>query len=245
MTEVLFITASPKKEGSASSFYLRFLKVFSGNSHSKTLPLRGKVDYDAVLQELDSHDTLVISAPLYFDSIPSHLLAFLNVAEQYILSHQLSLRLYVLSNSGYPEGKQSQTHFEQYRCFCERANITWGGGLSIGGGIMLRAMCYTIAAQLAIFLIKRMRTKTDKSVTMKDFVMDCGINVLITFGMFAGLFRLATAIRLGKQVSNIYTGPLLASFLYIPAASIFMMLSALLHFTMPWKLKKKIHIHRD
>jgi hypothetical protein len=51
--------------------------------------------------------------------------------------------LYVISNSGFVEGRHNKIHLKQYRCWCECSDVVYGGGLGIGGGVMFHLVFYT------------------------------------------------------------------------------------------------------
>ena len=71
---VLILNASPKKKGSASKFFSSVLMCFLPGCERRTCALRGPMDYEKCLEELTWADAVVISAPLYVDSTPGHVM---------------------------------------------------------------------------------------------------------------------------------------------------------------------------
>jgi hypothetical protein len=142
---------------------------------------------------------------------------------------------YVISNSGFIEGHQNQTHLQQYQCWCERAGIVWGGGLGIGGGVMLYVIFYTIfllsIAQLIIGIgINLVSGKPAvNSAPLVSFVRDVGIWLFLCSGMLFCELRMALAIKKKRRMKNLYTRVMIPSFLFLVFADIYMAAIALLH----------------
>lgn len=135
--KVLILNASPKRRGGASKFFSMLLRPFLWGCKVKTLPLRRPGDYDAALAVLLWAEAVVISAPLYVDGAPSHVLPLLEWAETVCREKKLDFKLYVLSNNGFVEGRQNEPHLRIYEGWCQRSGAVWGGGLGIGGEVML------------------------------------------------------------------------------------------------------------
>jgi multimeric flavodoxin WrbA len=141
---ILLINGSPKKKGGASAFFSKVLgfMLFPQRVMSKTIGVSR--NYENIFTYLKSMDTVILSVPLYVDGIPSHMIHFLQQMEWYCVHNKCKFMLYVISNSGFVEGRQNHAHLEQYKCWSERAGITWGGGLGIGGGVMLHVIFYVM-----------------------------------------------------------------------------------------------------
>ncbi|MCD8316314.1 MAG: hypothetical protein LUB61_02770, partial [Eggerthellaceae bacterium] len=150
--KTVFINGSPKKSSSASSYFLWVLRPFV-HGEKVTVKLRNKKDFKYVLAELSDADNAVFCMPLYVDSVPSHVLEFLKVLEQYCLENELSLNVWSLSNNGYIEGCQSEPLVRVMENFCARAHLVWRGGLGIGGGVMLNVTRTLILADIGVFLL--------------------------------------------------------------------------------------------
>ena len=106
--KLLILNASPKKRGGASQFFSGILRLFLPGLVKKTVPLRSRKDFDHALSQLGSADAVCISFPLYVDGLPSHLVEFLSLAEEYCKARSLRFRLYAIANNGFIEGQQNR-----------------------------------------------------------------------------------------------------------------------------------------
>lgn len=86
---------------------------------------------------LHSYDTILLTFPLYFDALPSHLLSFLMHWEIERQKHFAKVNLYVLVNCGFFEGRQNIHAIKIVENWCRRANVQFMGGIGIGAGPML------------------------------------------------------------------------------------------------------------
>lgn len=242
---VLIINASPKRKGGASRFFSRLLKLMLWGCKVTVCDVRGHGDYEKALSLLADADAVVISSPLYVDGIPAHMLPFLMEAERVCIEKQCDFKLYVLSNSGFVEGKQNASHLKMYEAWCDHASIEWGGGLGIGGGVMLHVLYifYPISVIAQFGQITIDYVQTGSVITGLELLSQC-TGLFITPIFFIGPFVceaiMAYGIRRKKQIKKMYTRPLLPSFLFLVGADIFMLLSAVLHGTLPHKLFRRI-----
>ena len=146
---VLLLNVSPKSRGSASAFYTSLLRLFLTGCEVQVCQLRRAGDHENVFARdyettfalLPWADAVVISAPLYVDAAPAHVAAFLEQAQQRCKETPCRFTLYAISNCGFPEGHQNELHLRIYEAWCRCAGVSWGGGLGIGGGVILRWMC--------------------------------------------------------------------------------------------------------
>ena len=104
--KTVFINGSPKKHFSASDYFLKLQNVFV-KGQSVFLKVRNKSNHRQVLEQLADADAVVFSMPLYVDGPPSHILAFLQTMDSFCKEQNLSLKIYVISNNGFIEGKQN------------------------------------------------------------------------------------------------------------------------------------------
>ncbi|WP_461254957.1 hypothetical protein [Treponema sp. R80B11-R83G3] len=245
---IMIINGSPKRKGGASAFFgnvLRYM-LFPNNVITKSIGISR--DYEEILDNLQNIDAVVISVPLYIDSIPSHFIHFLKQMEQYCKNNKCQFMLYVISNSGFVGGHQNQAHLEQYKCWCERADIKWGGGLGIGGGVMLNVLYKIIllwtGIQIAVGMI--INIFSGNSVinnafnTLFSSLLNSTIIILFFYcGVLFFEFMLSWAIENKMSIKNKYTRVTLPSFLFIVVADIFMTLKALFHGKLIFSLFKK------
>jgi hypothetical protein len=242
---VMIINGSPKKKGGASAFFAKVLR-FMLLPHKTVIKSIGvSRDYEDILAHLKTVDTVVISVPLYVDGIPSHFILFLKQMEQYCVNNKCRFMLYVISNSGFVGGRQNQAHLEQYKCWCERANITWGGGLGIGGAVMLHVIFYVILLlgilqfAIGVFLNMVSGKPVIDNVLLTGFSRSMIMWLFFSGGMLLYEFTLSWAIKNKKSISNKYTRVMLPSLIFIIAADIFMALNALFHGKLVFSLFRK------
>jgi hypothetical protein len=86
-------------------------------------------------------DAVVLAFPLYVDSLPSHMIRFLeDVEAARVDSSPAAARpayFYFIVNNGFFEPRQCRLAVAMAREFCAGAGFSWGGSLSVGGGPML------------------------------------------------------------------------------------------------------------
>lgn len=242
---VLILNASPKRKGGASRFFSKLIKLMLLGCNVTTCDVRGRSDYEKALSLLADVDAVIISSPLYVDGIPAHLLPFLMEAEYICTQKHYRFKLYVLSNNGFIEGKQNALHMKMYEAWCNRASIEWGGGLGIGGGVMLYVLyiLFPISVIIRCIQIVYIIIQTG-SITGSEIWSYCSGLLVTPFFFIWPLVCtaiIANAIRCKKNIQNIYTRPLIPSFLFLVAADIFMLLSAILKGTLPHQLFRRIN----
>jgi hypothetical protein len=243
---ILIINGSPKKKGGASAFFAKVLRFMLFPHKVTTISLGISKDYREIFDNLQNTDVVVITVPLYVDSIPAHFIHFLKETEQFCKNNTCRFMLYVISNSGFVGGHHNQTHLEQYQCWCERTGIKWGGGLGIGGGVMLHVL-YKITLiwsglQFTIGVITNIVNGNPflNNALLLDFTNSMIIMLFFYSGMLFFEFILALAIRNKKSIKNKYTRVMLPSFIFIIVANIFMALTGLLHGRSVYSLFKKV-----
>ena len=242
---VMIINGSPKKKGGASAFFAKVLSFFLFPHKVTTISIGISRDYREIFDNLQDADTVVISVPLYVDSIPAHFIHLLKQMEQYCKSNKCKFMLYVISNAGFVGGNHNQAHLEQYKCWCERAGITWGGGLGIGGGVMLHVF-YKITLvwsgiQFAIGVITNIVYGNPfiNNALLTGFAQSVVITLFLYSGMLISEFILAWAIKNKRSIKNKYARIMLPSFIFIVVANIFMALTGLFHGKLIFSLFKK------
>lgn len=240
--KVLILNASPKRRGGASKFFSTLLRPFLLGCQIQTLPLHGQGDYAAAVGALSWAESVVISAPLYVDGAPSHVLQFLEQAETVCQAKKLDFKLYALSNNGFVEGRQNEPHLRIYEGWCQRSGAVWGGGLGIGGGVMLNWLCmlFPLFALLhTVEVVMMAQSGTLTALAALDCYSGSLMDLFFCAGLFWGLGLMGRRIRKGICGLNRYTRVLVPSFIFLIGADIFMLLSALFHGTLPHKLFRK------
>jgi len=232
---IMIINGSPKKKGGASAFFAKVLSFFLFPHKITTKSIGISKDYKDIFDNLQSADAVVISVPLYVDSIPAHFIHLLKQMEQYCKNNKCGFMLYVISNAGFVGGHHNQAHLEQYKCWCERANITWGGGLGIGGGVMLHVLFKII---LIVSVIEFTIGVIINILYGKPFIDNALLSglahsMIILLFLYSGMlfyeFIIAQAIKNKKTIKNKYTRVMLPSFIFIIVANIFMIVVTSIH----------------
>jgi len=243
---VMIINGSPKKKGGASAFFAKVLRCMLFPHKVTTKSLGISKDYREIFDNLQNTDAVVISVPLYVDSIPAHVIRFLKQMEQYCKDNKCKFMLYVISNAGFVGGHHNQALLEQYECWCERTGITWGGGLGIGGGVMLNVL-YKITLiwsgiQFTIGVISNIVYGNPfiNKALLSDFAHSMILMLFFYSGMLFFEFILAWAIKNKRSIKNKYTRVMLPSFIFIVVANIFMALTGLMHGKLVFSLFKKM-----
>lgn len=214
--KLLIFNASPKKRGGASQFFSGILRLFLPSLVKKTVPLRSRKDFDHALSQLGSADAVCISFPLYVDGLPSHLAEFLSLAEEYCKARSLRFRLYAIANNGFIEGQQNRTALRILESWCLHSGAIWSGGIGIGGGVMLRVLGIVYPVLIALSIVQ-----------IAVSFLTAGSWLFFNFGVLFCLAQLSAAVYKRKTVKSRYTRVLLPSFLFVPIADLFMILSSL------------------
>ncbi len=134
---ILLMSGSPKKHGSASrSILLGLEKYISGKAEQaapgSVITHSHALDAD-IAEKAAGCNALVIAFPLYVDGIPSHLLTVMEKLERSAVISP-DTRIYAIVNCGFYEGEHSEAALEMAKHWCDRCGAVWGGGLGFGGG---------------------------------------------------------------------------------------------------------------
>jgi len=138
----LILTGSPKGRKSASfslasklaeALRERGAAVSDGFVHQE---LRSEDGTARLLDAVGSSDLVVLSFPLYVDSLPAPLTRLLElIAERRTrIASPGTPRLAVIIQCGFPEAHQCDTAVGICRLFAERTGMRWAGALAMGMG---------------------------------------------------------------------------------------------------------------
>lgn len=135
--KALLLIGSPKRTGSTSEklghLLLKCLHEYGFGSHVEHIgnAIRNN-NLNEVVEKVNESDIIIISTPLYVDSLPAPLISFL---ETYRNDHQNKDKMIVgIVNSGFPEPYHNNTAIENLRIFALQSDLIWSGGFAIGGG---------------------------------------------------------------------------------------------------------------
>jgi len=241
---ILLLNASPKRITSASQYFLDLLRIQMIGSKTSMLKLSGPKIYGEVFRRFVDIDALVIAIPVYVDSVPSHVLRFLEEAEQFLKENDCHFKVYVVSNCGFYEGRQCRHLLSIMHTFCKTVGLTWGGGLGIGAGEMLSVLRLTpfISTLLTMFLAIPIILLTE--VSFLSIGISSGVSLAVFFMLNLRLFysirKLHKAIRHGRVISDFYTGlTLCPRFVFIIFANMYMIVRAMLCGVGFWEIYKK------
>lgn len=243
--KTICINGSPKKRFCASSYFLFLQRLFVGgekvNEH-----LRTKGDYQRIRDQLPGADAVVFGLPLYVDGVPSHVLGFLEEMERFCQEKGLHLKVYVIANNGFIEGKQNEPLMQVMEHFCQRAGLTWGGGVGIGGGVMLnvtRILFFVQAGLLVLnLLLSGIRTGNFLPTgPLYGFLKNVAWLLYFNLGVLFYIIRMGGAIRKGQAAGKRYTRILIPSFVFILFADLFFIIVSLFEGGLfrGWLAKKK------
>ena len=89
----------------------------------------------SVFDKMDGADLVILSFPLYVDSLPYPMVRFLEKANEHRSGVKVTgQRLMAVCQSGFPESHHNDQALRICSVFARDAGFTWTGGLSVGGG---------------------------------------------------------------------------------------------------------------
>jgi len=195
------------------------------------LQLRTPADRQTILQALRTAGKVVFVTPLYVDSVPSHMLPFMREMEAFCRGNGLRLKVYVIANNGFIEGKQNEPLMQVMENFCVRSGLEWCGGIGIGGGVMLNVERIMITVMFFLRLLNVFLCAV-QGENILDPVISFGktllVLLIIACGIIAYGIRLAVHINQGTDAGKKYTRIMLPSFVFILFADIFFIIISVL-----------------
>lgn len=137
---ILMVNCSYKASDSNTQFFLELLKE-KLDGEIRIVPLKRVLSggFTEFLQELEAAEAFVIGAPLYVDGLPAQAVKLLELLLESDKAPLDRKPVYVVSNLGFYEGEQICNLFDIVRNWCTRMDMTYGGGIAIGAGPMIRA----------------------------------------------------------------------------------------------------------
>ena len=223
MEKTVLINCSPKKNLSVSGFLMKCEGLMI-RGKKEYFQLRTPADRKPILDALKTAGRVVFVTPLYVDSVPSHMLPFLREMEGSCKENGLSLKVYVIANNGFIEGKQNEPLMQVMENFCARAGLQWCGGVGIGGGVMLNVERIMIAVLFGLMLLN-MLLRAVQGENVLEPVRSFGVSVLEVLLLACGIIfyavRLALHVNRGTDAGKRYTRIMVPSFLFILCADVF------------------------
>ena len=243
--KTVLINCSPKKRFCASAYFLFLQRLFVGGETVKE-KLRTPADRARILEQLRDAQAVVFGLPLYVDGVPSHVLRFLEEMETFCRENGLKLRVYVIANNGFIEGKQNEPLMRVFENFCMRAGLAWGGGVGIGGGVMLNVTRILFVVEIGLLVLNTVLSAANTGdffpkEAWLSFAENTALLLYFNLGVLFYLAGMGRAIRKGTAFGKKYTRILIPSFVFILFADIFFVIISLLQGGMfrGWLAKKE------
>ena len=231
--KTVFINCSPRQRFCASAYFL-FLQRLFVRGQKVNERLRVPADHARILAQLKDAQAVVFGLPLYVDGPPGHVLSFLEQLEACCRENDLRLKVYCIANNGFIEGKQNEPLLQIFRNFCQRAGLTWGGGVGIGGGVMLNVTRVLFMVQIGILLLNSLVSAVRggglfPGEAWVSFGENAALLLFFNLGVLFYLARLGHYINRGDKCGGRkYTRVLLPSFVFILFADIFFIIVSLI-----------------
>ena len=137
MMNICFINGSPKASPkSNSSHFIHELSKFFDKNINFTEFYASKILNDmSALEKISLSDKIIFVSPLYADTLPSHMIEFLTILEQYLTEHNYTgIESYGMVNCGFYEGVQCKYALDMFKHFSRKCSLNWNFGIGIGGG---------------------------------------------------------------------------------------------------------------
>ena len=230
MEKTVLINCSPKKKLSVSGFLMKCAGLMI-RGEKQYLHLRTPSDRQGILDALKTAGKVVFAVPLYVDSVPSHVLPFMKEMEGFCRENGLRLKVYVIANNGFIEGRQNEPLMQVMENFCVRSGLEWCGGIGIGGGVMLNVERIMITVLFGLMLLNVLfHGIQGESVLepVRSFGISLGELLLLACGIIAFMIRLAVHVNKGTDAGKRYTRIMLPSFIFILFADIFFIIISVL-----------------
>lgn len=88
-----------------------------------------------VIEKIDRSDLVILSFPLYVDSLPAPMIRFLEIVDEHRKGREKrDQRLVAICQSGFPESHHNDYALRICSIFARDAGFRWVGGLAVGGG---------------------------------------------------------------------------------------------------------------
>lgn len=136
----LIISCSPRAEKGSSNAIAKYLidKLnFNGVSTDKVILSKEIKDESRIVDHLDKSDVIVLSLPIYENSVPGLVVQLFELIYQF--RNKLSVRekqIFVITNSGFAEVSANQSAIEVCRLFADEMGFDWLGGIAVAPGML-------------------------------------------------------------------------------------------------------------
>ena len=139
---ILMLNCSYKAKNGNTLHFLEVLKSKFAGKDANILNLRpilngGFAEFEKLLEQAEA---FVIGAPLYVDGLPSQCVKLLEMLLEKNDGRFAGKTVYVVSNLGFYEGEQIAHLFDMVKNWCARMQMTYGGGIAVGAGALVKAL---------------------------------------------------------------------------------------------------------
>jgi hypothetical protein len=134
------LLGSPKTRRSSAASFGEYLLSKAGKgkpvreTHHAGKAVRSDEAWEEMVGSLDSADVILLTFPLYWDSLPSHLVECLERLHDRGVRNSPRKTFYAVVHNGFPEPWHNEVAVLICEQFCRQMGFTWGGALNIGGG---------------------------------------------------------------------------------------------------------------
>lgn len=137
---VLMLCGSPHDEGGNSTYILEGLKNIMGIETKIYNTMNSpEIAESMFIKAIRNGDNIVLSFPLYADSLPAYFLGFLNRLEKAAQGIVSQSKVYVIVNNGFYDAMQNHIAIRIVSKWCEKCGLTIGRALAVGAGGMAQA----------------------------------------------------------------------------------------------------------
>lgn len=131
MGNILIINGSPRAPISNTKRYSQLLCKYA-NSGSCDYREITKNNHQQIIADIANYQDLILAFPLYADSLPATLFAFLKTLENSSIASKP--RISIMINCGFLEYQQNDLAIEIVKLYCSQNNYPLGSILKIGSG---------------------------------------------------------------------------------------------------------------
>ncbi len=142
----LLLIGSPRMKRSASFTLGRYLldqlaeHDVAGETHFVKKDLRSDEATDELIDAVIQADFVILSTPLYVDSLPAPVTRALEILSQHLdqSNHPARQQFVAIYNSGFPEAEHNDIALAIAEQFARATGFAWAGGLALGAGEVVK-----------------------------------------------------------------------------------------------------------
>jgi multimeric flavodoxin WrbA len=136
--KITLMNASPKAEHSGSQQLIDRLIPFLKGDEYGILQVNPQMKEDLAVKAVMASDAIVIVSPIYVSSLPSSMLALMDVLEARVQKKELKVA--AILQCGFYEAENTELAMELIKQWCRQNQYDFLGGIGFGGGGALLGM---------------------------------------------------------------------------------------------------------